>query len=419
VVRERSWWQSRSRRPTRPTVGGADAEGGIGDWYLSNGVVQAVIDEAGVAPDLVGIVPPGQEPPIQSEINPTGGTVIDLGRAGADGDELPQLFSVGGLATDKFFLYQTVSAPSPGVIRATGKLGLPPLSVPPNLCVDAVTEYAVAGSDPFLTMTTTVTNGCAGTHPELGSFLDAVIWTQRGIIPFSAGAGAAGGRGFDHPVLDFANALAAVETPAFVGAPGMLRAEDGVMDPVTGTVSNGLAYGLLPVRVELDAHGPGGAAPVVTPLNTLFGVSSTLVTAMGVLPLGAVPPQRGDHLRAAGLRGRAAPTCGRSATPSSRAGGPYGVRHRDAGRQRRRRRHDGRRSQHRRHAGRLVCGQRDRPVPDHRRLRCPGPVPRSDPDVRLRARRGRHPGAHRFVRRVRGRGRAARTLRAARLGGGT
>jgi hypothetical protein len=156
--------------------------------------------------------------------------------------------------------------------------------VAPNLCVDAVTDFAVAGSDPFLTVTTTVTNQCAGTHPELGSFLDAIIWTQHSIVPFSPG-----GKGFDHPLLDFSNLAAAVEILPFVAAPGMLRAEDGLMDPANGTVSNGLAYGLLPIRVERDDDGLGGAPPVVTPLATLFGVSSTLVTAMGALPLGTVP----------------------------------------------------------------------------------------------------------------------------------
>jgi hypothetical protein len=269
--------------------GGADAEGGIGDWYLSNGVVQAIIDDAGVAADLVGIVPAGQEPPMQSQVSPTGGTLIDFGRAGSDGDELVQLFTVGGLATDKFFQFDAVSSPSPGVIRATGKLGLPPLSVPPNLCIGVVTEYSVAGSDPFITLTSTVTNGCAGTHGELGSFLDALIWTMHGIIPFSAGAGAMGGKGFDHKTLDLADPFAAVETPSFVGAPGMLRAEDGVMDPANGTVSNELAYGLLSVRRERDDDGPGGAAPVVTPVDTLFGVTSNLVTAMGILPVGMLP----------------------------------------------------------------------------------------------------------------------------------
>jgi hypothetical protein len=263
--------------------GGADAEGGIGDWYVSNGVVQAIVDDAAVVADLVGIVPAGQEPPMQSEINPTGGTIIDLGRAGADGDELPQFFTVGGLSTSFFILYDTVTAPAPGVLRATGKLLLPPLSDRPTPCIDVVTEYAALGSDPFLTVTSTSTNGCPAEIPAPSAFLDAIIWTQRGIVPFSAG-----GSGFDHPVLDFASPASAVEFPAFVGAPGMLRAADGPMDPANGTVSSELAYGMLPVRVELDADGPGGAAPTVTVPASLFGVSSTLVTAMGALG-GAVP----------------------------------------------------------------------------------------------------------------------------------
>src|SRR5215831_3585490 len=95
---------------TNLLFGGADAEGGIGDWYVSNGVVQAIIDDAGPVSDLAGILPPDQVPPIQSEISPTGGTLIDLGVAGQDGDELPQLFTVGGLSTSFFILYDTVSA---------------------------------------------------------------------------------------------------------------------------------------------------------------------------------------------------------------------------------------------------------------------------------------------------------------------
>ncbi len=267
--------------------GGADAEGGIGDWYVSNGVVQAIIDDVGIASDLVGIVPPGQEPPIQSEISPTGGTLIDLGRAGRDGDELPQLFTVGGLSTSFFILYDAVSAPAPGTIRASGKLLLPPVSDRPSPCIDVVTDYQALGTDPFLTITSTQTNNCGVDVPGGGgpsAFLDAIIWTQHGIVPFSGG-----GRGFDHPVLDFANAAAAVEFPAFVGAPGILRATDGVMDPANGTVSNELAYGILPVSTTLDADGPGGADGVTTPVSALFGVSSTLVTAVGVSGA-AIPP---------------------------------------------------------------------------------------------------------------------------------
>src|SRR5262249_44750719 len=46
----------------------------------------------------------------------------------------------------------------------------------------------------------------------------------------------------------------------------------------------------LPIRVERDDDGPGPMPPVVTVLKALIGVSSTLVSGMGALPLGMVPP---------------------------------------------------------------------------------------------------------------------------------
>ena len=106
--------------------GGADAEGGIGDWYVSNGVVEAIIDDAGPVPDLIGIVPPQDVPPINSSAAPTGGNLLDLGLVGADDDQLSQMFTVGGLSTSNFVIYDTVTAPSPGIVRATGSLLLPP-----------------------------------------------------------------------------------------------------------------------------------------------------------------------------------------------------------------------------------------------------------------------------------------------------
>jgi hypothetical protein len=72
--------------------GGADAEGGIGDWYVSNGVVEAIIDDAGPVPDLLGIVPPADVPPINSSAA---------------------------------VLYDTVTAPSPGVVRGDVVATLP------------------------------------------------------------------------------------------------------------------------------------------------------------------------------------------------------------------------------------------------------------------------------------------------------
>jgi len=269
--------------------GGGDAEGGVGDWYVSNGVIEAIIDDAGPAPDLVGILPAGTEPAMQSSAAPTGGTLIDLGLVGADDDQLSQMFSVGGLSTENFLLFDSVSAPAPGVVRASGKLLLPPASPAGAPCIDVATEYRALGTDRFLTVVTTATNGCAGTVP-LGGFLDAFIWTQRSLLPFSGGAGG-GGRGFNHPVLDFSNLAASLETPTFLAAPGVLTPDDGIVDPARARVSDEVAYGLLGVDVMIDRDGPGGPIePATTPVDSMFGVSSNLVTALGNLPAGVLDP---------------------------------------------------------------------------------------------------------------------------------
>jgi hypothetical protein len=260
--------------------GGSDAEGGIGDWYLSNGVVQAIVDDVGPRADLTAVLSGSVIPPIQSEIAATGGTLIDVGRVGANDDQLPQMFVVGGLSTANFVLSDSITVPAPGTIRASGGLLLPPLSQRPTPCIALVTDFSVAGSDPFVTITSTATNGCAA-PVALTGFLDATIWTQRGIVPFSGG-----GTGFDHTPLDLSNPGPALETPAFLGAPGVLGPDDGVMDPASGTTSGEVSYGLLGVRIEVDADGPGGVPPVTTPVDGLFGVSSNLVSALGNLPLG-------------------------------------------------------------------------------------------------------------------------------------
>jgi hypothetical protein len=264
--------------------GGSDAEGGIGDWYLGNGVVEAIIDHVGVQTDLVGVLPPGTEPAAQSEINPTGGTIIDLARVGTDGDQLPQMFTVGGLSTSNFFLHTGISAPDANTIRVTGGILFPPTSVAPTPCLTVVTDYQALGADPFITITSVATNGCGVALTTFQGLLDVFIWTQRHIIPFS-GAGfpaGGGGKGFNHPVLDLANPGAALELPVFMGGPGVLDPADGIVDAATATTSGEVSYGLLGVSIVRDPDGPGATPPDInSPVNTLFGVSGTLVTALG------------------------------------------------------------------------------------------------------------------------------------------
>ena len=87
--------------------GGTDADGGVDDWYLSNGVIEAIVDDVGLQADLPAGVEP---PPKQSEAAPTGGSLIDLALVGHDNDQLNQLFTVGGLSTDNFIAYDEIRA---------------------------------------------------------------------------------------------------------------------------------------------------------------------------------------------------------------------------------------------------------------------------------------------------------------------
>ena len=52
-------------------VGGPDADGGVGDWFLSNGTLCAVVSD----------------PEHESQITPRGGVLIDLGHCGANDDQ--------------------------------------------------------------------------------------------------------------------------------------------------------------------------------------------------------------------------------------------------------------------------------------------------------------------------------------------
>src|SRR5205823_2534720 len=86
---------------------GTDANGGIGDWYISNGIVEAVIDNAAFQPDLAAL---GTNRPIQNVVAPTGGTLIDLGLVGKNNDQLTSMFQVSNLTPNNAFFYLSVTA---------------------------------------------------------------------------------------------------------------------------------------------------------------------------------------------------------------------------------------------------------------------------------------------------------------------
>ncbi len=260
-------------------VAGSDAIGGIGDWYLSNGIVEAVIDDAGFAPDLLAA---GVQAPLQNVLSPTGGTLVDLGLVGKGNDQLTQVFQVANLNPQNAFFYTQVSAsaaPEVAKVTAQGFLIFPPLSTPSSPTLLVQTEYALLPGATALTITTTVINAGKAAAPVF-NITDAVPLSARALLPFAPFPG----RGFSHPVLELTpqGIGAALGLYPFVALPGNLAPGDGMIDTVSGASCGEVSYGILPGTLLFDIDGPAGPAkPNVTQLATLMGVNSALVSAVG------------------------------------------------------------------------------------------------------------------------------------------
>ncbi len=273
--------------------GGSDADGGIDDWYMTNGVVQLIIDDVGPQADLVPLVG-AQAPDKVSEFAFTGCSIIDLGRAGKNNDQLSQLFTVGGLSTSNFITYDTLttsSTPTSATVTCTGHLlGFDGVSSPtpvPPANLEVTSTFTLEGSNPYVTVNTSVTN----THPTnsavgLGGFLDVSIWTLRAQVPFSP----IPNRGFRHRTLNLANPSAALEFVNYSAAPGVLGPADGIVDTVTGLPTDECSYGFLGEEVSLDPDGAGPDPADVGDVSLMFGISSNFLTAFGNFPTGDLDP---------------------------------------------------------------------------------------------------------------------------------
>src|SRR5574341_1193521 len=175
-----------ARRITQETArtdlfSGSDAVGGAGDWFLSNGIVRAIIDDIGVQTDLAI---PGQPapPPIANLAAPSGGTVIDLGLVGKRNDQLPQVLQIVNFNTASPIVYVPASvalgnAALPAVaarvdeaeglaqLKVYGYVPMPDVSDGSNRALPARTEYTVRRGENYLRLATTVTNLSANPVP--------------------------------------------------------------------------------------------------------------------------------------------------------------------------------------------------------------------------------------------------------------
>ena len=245
-------------------------------------------------------------PPNQSEAGPPAAALIDLGRVGADNDQLAQMFTVGGLSTSNFIALRLDrlrhDADGRATITGTGRVLGFDRSLPELLAV--VTEYSVQRPQPFVTITTTVTNlRPDGDRPGLRPRrLPRRVPLDAPVPPALL---AAPGRGFDHPVLEPREPRPLARAPALLGRDRLERTgrrDDRSRAPARSAARS--SYGLLGVRIEDDPDAGGATAPTLTSVDSLFGISSHQLTAFGNPPASAPRRRRFASLRAPHLRRR-------------------------------------------------------------------------------------------------------------------
>jgi hypothetical protein len=195
-------------------IGGPDAIGGVGDWYLANDVVEVIVDD------------PGRR---YGKLN-HGGTLVDAGlRDRAGEDQFARIFPVVNLDQRVFIGFDSIRAEvneaegwarlvvtnSGGMSSVRSRAGwrrlLDPL-VPASEEIRDVaveTEYTVLRGEPFVHITTTLRNGGPRAAPILAY---GYVWMRAG----RSGRSWVGNtldpersRGFHHQSFDRRNILAA------------------------------------------------------------------------------------------------------------------------------------------------------------------------------------------------------------------
>ena len=210
-------------------IGGPDAIGGVGDWYLANDVVEVIVDD------------PGRR---FAKLN-HGGTIVDAGLRDRDGeDQFARIFPIVNMDQSVFIDFDSIRAEMNEeegwarlVVSNAGRMNsvrrkkgwkrwLDPLVPEADELRDVAveTEYAVFRGEPFVHITTTFRN--AGPHPApIISYGDVWMrggrsgrsWVGNTLDPVRS-------RGFHHLSFDRRNILAAGDAMAaftHVSVPGM------------------------------------------------------------------------------------------------------------------------------------------------------------------------------------------------------
>jgi hypothetical protein len=246
---------------------GSDATGGIGDWALSNGIVQAVVDDVGYQVDRYQAS--GVFVPIQGNQALSGGTLVDLGLVGHDDDQITSIYPLLNANSRNAVQYVPASFARhdptlPAVIaNVDTTAGIASLTVdgfallgpnPQQLTIE--TEYSLRAGESFLRVRSTLRNTGTTSLP-VTSFGDSILLGRGGTFPFAASPG----RGF---TVRPGAALAFYHTVLGRLAPGDGVADTDAMKPA-GEVSytfygeDGVVYALGDSTVSTVGKPPLGA----------------------------------------------------------------------------------------------------------------------------------------------------------------
>lgn len=253
--------------------GGTDPGGGIDDWYVTNGKVQAIIDDIGTVPTSLPSVEVGKT---SSNAVETGGTLVDLGLFKKNSDQIPQSFNVGGLSLSNVIIFRQGDETAWGAsgnpcasvgdsdltcaadtdcaaVTVYGVMLSPGVSTRTVPTLLARTRYQACDGENALQMRTEVWN-TSGSTQNLPIF-DIFLWAGRNLVPFVPNHG----RGFNHPEIDLSDAIGlvgilnATNGPYFV-APGNVGKKDNKVsrEKKVGDVSYGFKFD----GGQIDANGP-------------------------------------------------------------------------------------------------------------------------------------------------------------------
>ena len=177
-----------------------DRVGGVGDWYLANDVVWAIVDDVSNA----------------NMLSSSGGSLVDLGLLSHKGEQFIQLMPLLNMTRDLVVPYDEIRsekgedwasitvAASHGLRPEKPGFGVPSKEDAEKILVE--TEYKLEAGESFIRIKTTVTN--TGEEKAKIFFVgDLVYWGDDTLKPFAGsrkklGPARGAPRGFEHPLID-------------------------------------------------------------------------------------------------------------------------------------------------------------------------------------------------------------------------